>query len=74
VVSWRTARGRVAAAIAAALIASLWIPPTRSVAAAIAMTVLVGLCVGALKIAERRSREHTTVPPDRSATDQLTTK
>jgi hypothetical protein len=52
----------VPALIAAALIASLWIPPTRSVTAAIAMTVLVALCVVALKIVERRRRERAVVP------------
>jgi hypothetical protein len=44
------------ALIAVGLIASLWIPPTRSVTAAIAMTVLVSLCVVALKLVERRGR------------------
>ncbi|HEX4057587.1 MAG TPA: hypothetical protein VHX87_04630 [Galbitalea sp.] len=65
----------IPALIAAGLIASLWIPPTRSVVAAIAMTVLVGLCVAALKIVERHGREQMTTPPPpgRAATDQLTT-
>lgn len=63
----------IPAVIAAALIASLWIPPTRSVTAAIAMTVLVLACVVALKIVERR-RENAPAPPaGHPATDQLTT-
>lgn len=63
----------IPAAIAAALIASLWIPPTRSVTAAIAMTVLVLACVVALKIVERRRGNAPAPQAGHPATDQLTT-
>jgi hypothetical protein len=46
----------IPAAIALGLIASLWIPPNRSVTAALAMTALVVVCVITLKIGERRGR------------------
>jgi hypothetical protein len=64
----------IPALVAAGLIASLWIPPTRSVAAAIAMTILVGLCIAALRIVERRRSERTAAPPTsgRAMTDQTT--
>lgn len=64
----------IPAIISAGLIASLWIPPTRSVAAAIAMTVLVGLCVAALAIVARRRQSNPipAPPTSRPASDQLT--
>lgn len=61
----------IPALISAGLIASLWIPPTRSVTAAIAMTVLVVLCVVGLKIVERRRERPIDAPPGRPATDPL---
>jgi hypothetical protein len=64
----------IPAVIAAGLIASLWIPPTRSVTAAIAMTVLVGLCVLALRIVERRRRMRpiAVTSSGLATTDQVT--
>jgi hypothetical protein len=62
----------IPAVISAGLIASLWIPPTRSVVAAIAMTLLVLLCIVALKIVERRrERSIDPAPPARPVTDPL---
>jgi hypothetical protein len=55
----------IPALIAAAVIASLWIPPTRSVAAAFALTGLVIACIAALTIAGRRreSAPHDLAEP-----------
>jgi hypothetical protein len=53
----------IPALIAAALIASLWVPPTRSVLPAFAMSALVIACVVALRITERRSATRPTRIP-----------